>query len=106
MGKISTLSQATTQNTSTTPNNQHVLPLPYPSAVLAFSLHGQAVDATNQWRRCFLSFPRKAPMVRFGGAMAGLPVWGAKKRRVEKKRDGRGSGLRWLPFDDGIQQST
>ncbi len=38
--------------------------------------------------------------------MAGLPVWGAKKRCIEKQRDGRGSELRWPPFDDGIQQST
>jgi hypothetical protein len=107
MGKISTLSLATTQNTTTTHNNQHEPPPPYPSAALALSLHGQAVGATNQWRRCFLSFPQKAPMFGFGGAMAGLPVcWGAKKRRIEKQRDGRGSGLRWPPFDDGIHQST
>ena len=86
MGKISTLSQATTQNTSTTPNNQHVLPLPFPSVVLAFSLHGQAVDATNQWRRCFLSFPRKAPMVRFGGAWL-VCLFGAPKRDASKKRE-------------------
>jgi len=46
-------------------------------------------------------------MVGFGGAMlAGLPVWGAEKRRIEKQRDGRGSGRRWPPFDVGIQQST
>jgi hypothetical protein len=32
-------------------------------------------------------------MVGFGGVMAGLPVWGAEKRRIEKQRDGRGSGL-------------
>ncbi len=37
-------------------------------------------------------------MVGFGGAMAGLPVWGTKKRRIEKQRDGLGSGLRWLPL--------
>ena len=37
--------------------------------------------------------PRKAPMVGFGGVMAGLPVCGAEKRRIEKQRDGRGSGL-------------
>jgi hypothetical protein len=46
------------------------------------------------------------PMVGFGGAMAGLPVWGAEKRRIKKQRDGQGSGHRWPPFDDGIQQST
>jgi len=50
--------------------------------------------------------PHKAQMVGFGGAMAGLPVWGAEKRRIKKQRDGRGSGLRWPPFDDGIQQSA
>jgi hypothetical protein len=108
MGKISTLSRATTQNTTKTHNNQHEPPPPYPSAALALSLHGQAVGATNQWRHCFLSVsvPCKAPMVGFGGVMAGLPVWGAEKRRIKKQRDGRGSGLRWPPFDDGIQQST
>jgi hypothetical protein len=60
MGKISTLLQVTTQNTTTTHNNQHKPPPPYPSAVLALSLHGQVVGATNQWRRCFLSFGRGA----------------------------------------------
>ena len=34
--------------------------------------------------------PRKAPAVGFGGAMAGLPVWGAKKRHI-KKREKHGS---------------
>jgi hypothetical protein len=106
MGKISTLSQATTQNTTTTHNNQHEPPPPNPSAALTLSLHGQAFGTTNQWRRCFLSFPRKALMVGFGGAMAGLPVWGTEKRSIEKQRDGRGLGLRWPPFDDGVQQST
>ena len=95
--------RATTQNTTTTHNNQHELPPPYPTAALALSLHGQAVGATNQWRRCFLLFPRKAPMFGFGGAMAGLPVWGAENRCIEKQRDGRGSGLWWPLFDDGIQ---
>ncbi len=28
--------------------------------------------------------PHKAPVLGFGGATAGLPVWGAKKRRIEK----------------------
>ena len=28
-------------------------------------------------------------MVGFGGAMAGLPVWVAKKRRIKKQRDGQ-----------------
>jgi hypothetical protein len=103
MGKISTLMRATTQNTTTTHNNQHELPSPYPTAALALSLHGQAVGATNQWRHCFLLFPRKAPMFGFGGAMAGLPVWGAENRCIEKQRDGRGSRLWWPLFDDGIQ---
>ena len=31
--------------------------------------------------------PRKAPVVGFGGAMAGLPVWGAKKRHIKKKEN-------------------
>ena len=31
--------------------------------------------------------PRKAPAVGFGGVMAGLPVWVAKKRRIKKQRD-------------------
>ncbi len=34
-------------------------------------------------------------MVGFGGAMTGLPVWGTEKRRIEKQRDGWGSGRRW-----------
>jgi hypothetical protein len=37
--KYSAQQQATTQNTTTTHNNQHELPLPYPSAALALSLH-------------------------------------------------------------------
>jgi hypothetical protein len=51
-------------------------------------------------------------MVRYGGAMAGLPVWGAEKRRIEKIKMGGAldlSGPRLMmeyPFYDGIQQST
>ena len=33
--------------------------------------------------------PRKVPMVGFGGAMAGLPVWVAEKRCIKKHRDGQ-----------------
>ena len=49
--------------------------------------------------------PRKAPVGRFVGAMAGCPVWDAKKRRIEKQRDGQGLGLRWPPIDNDNQQS-
>ena len=28
---------------------------------------------------------RKAPTVGFGGAMTGLPVWGAEKRHIKKR---------------------
>ena len=31
--------------------------------------------------------PCKAPVVGFGGAMACLPIWVAKKRRIKKKRE-------------------
>ena len=31
--------------------------------------------------------PRNAPLVGFGGAMSGLPVWVAKKSRIKKQRD-------------------
>jgi hypothetical protein len=86
MGKISTLLQATTQNTTTTHNNQHEPPPSYPSVALALSLNGQAVGATNQWRRCFLLFPQKAPMFRFGGAMAGF-MFGSPKRDASKNRE-------------------
>jgi len=44
--------------------------------------------------------PRKAPVVGFGGAMAGLPVWVSEKRPIKKQRDGRGLGLRWPLFND------
>ena len=37
--------------------------------------------------------PRKAPVVGFGGAMAGLPVWVAEKRRIKKQRDGQALAL-------------
>jgi hypothetical protein len=50
MGKIEYSTTSTTQNT-TTHNNQHEPPLPYSSAALALSLHGQAIGTTNQWRR-------------------------------------------------------
>ncbi len=53
MGKIEYSTASTTQNT-TTHNNQHEPQLPYPSAALALSLHGQAIDATNQWRHSSL----------------------------------------------------
>ena len=29
--------------------------------------------------------PRKEPTAGFGGAKAGLPVWGAEKRRIKKR---------------------
>ena len=50
--------------------------------------------------------PRKAPVVGFGGAMAGLPVWVAKMRLIEKQRDGRDLGLRWPPINTNNQEST
>ena len=31
---------------------------------------------------------RKAPVVRFGGAIADLPVWGAKKRPIKNREMG------------------
>ena len=45
---------------------------------------------------------RKAPMVGFGGAMAGLPVWGTKKRHIKKKRETWCVGHKWLPFSGNI----
>ena len=53
---------------------------------LALSLNGQAVGATNQWRRCILLFPQKAPMFRFGSAMAGF-LFGSPKRDASKNRE-------------------
>jgi len=32
-------------------------------------------------------------MVRFGGAMAGLPVWGSEKRRIKNREMGRALDL-------------
>ena len=103
---LSVTSLAKTQNTTTTHNNQHEPPPPYPSAALALSLHGQAIGTTNQWRRRFLSVPRKAGGVGFALDAVGSFVWGAETQPIEKQREGRGSGLWWPPFDDGKQQST
>jgi len=50
--------------------------------------------------------PRKGPVVGFGGAMAGLPVWGAGKRLIKKQRYGLGLVLRWPLMDNDNQQST
>ena len=41
--------------------------------------------------------PPKAPAVRVVGLMAGLLVWGAKKRHI-KKRETWCIGLRWPPL--------
>ncbi len=49
---------------------------------------------------------RKAPMVGLGGAMAGLPVLGAEKRRIVKQRYGQVLGFRWPPINANNQQST
>ena len=35
---------------------------------------------------------RKAPVVGFGSAMDGLPVWVSENRPIKKQRDGRGLG--------------
>ena len=32
--------------------------------------------------------PHKAPVAGFGGAMAGSPIWGAKKRHIKKEKHG------------------
>ena len=32
--------------------------------------------------------PGKAPLIGFGGAMAGLTVWGTKKRHIKKENHG------------------
>jgi hypothetical protein len=53
MGKIEYSTTSTTQNT-TTHNKQHEPPPPYSSVALALSLHGQAIGATNLWRRISL----------------------------------------------------
>ena len=37
--------------------------------------------------------PRKAPAVGFGGAMTGLPIWGAKKRHIKKREKHGASAL-------------
>ena len=37
--------------------------------------------------------PCKVLVVGFGGALAGLPVWVAKKRRIKKQRDGQALAL-------------
>ena len=37
--------------------------------------------------------PCKVPVVEFGGAMASLPVWVAKKKRIKKQRDGQALAL-------------
>ena len=37
--------------------------------------------------------PRKAPAVRFGGAMTGLPVWGEEKRNIKKRQKHVASAL-------------
>ena len=55
---------------------------------------------------CIPMVLRKAPMVGFGSAMAGLPVWGANKRRIVKQRYGQGLGFRWPPINANNQQST
>ncbi len=43
--------------------------------------------------------PRKAPAAGLGSAMAGLPVWGARKRRIKNREMGWAlslGGHRWI----------
>jgi len=88
MGKISTLSRATTLNTTTTHNNQHEPPPPYPSVALALSLHGQAGGATNQWCHCFIG-PMQGAHRPWSGLAARWLVclFGAPKRDALKNRE-------------------
>ena len=37
--------------------------------------------------------PRRMPAVGFGGAMTGLPVWGAEKRHIKKREKHGASAL-------------
>ena len=86
MGKISTLSQATTQNTTTTHNNQHEPPLPYPSAALALSLHDNIRHGPKYWCPCSLwAHTRLAASVVLSPLL--VPSFGALKRNPSTNRE-------------------
>jgi hypothetical protein len=86
MGKISTLLQATTQNTTTIHNNQHEPPPPYPSAALALSLHDNIRHGPKSWRRCSLwAHTRLAAAVALLPLM--VPLFGAPKCNPSKNRE-------------------
>ncbi len=86
MGKISTLSRATTQNTTTTHNDQHEPPPPCPSAALALSLHDNIRNGPKSWRRCSLwAHTRLAASVALSLLL--VPSFGAPKRNPLKNRE-------------------
>jgi hypothetical protein len=86
MGKISTLSRATTQNTTTTHNNQHEPPPPYPSAALALSLHDNTRHGPKSWHRCSLwAHTRLAASVALSPLL--VPSFRVPKRNPLKNRE-------------------
>jgi hypothetical protein len=86
IGIISTLSRATTQNTTTTHNYQHELPPPYPSAALALSLHNNIRHGPKSWRRYSLwAHTRLAASVALSLLL--VTSFGAPKRNPSKNRE-------------------
>ena len=76
-----------------THNNQHDPPLPYPSATLALSLHGNIHHGPKSWSRCSLwAHTRLLASVR--SRHCWVLVWGAKTQPLEKQREGWGLGLK------------
>ncbi len=83
--QYSALPWVITQNTTTTHNNQHELPLPYPPAALALSFHGNFSHAPKSWRCCSL-WVRQWQCV--GCALTLFcPLFGAPKHNPSKNRE-------------------
>jgi hypothetical protein len=84
--KYSALLQATSQNTTTTHNNQHEPPLPYPSAALALSLHGNILHGPKSLCRCSLWVRQWRDAL---GALLPLfyPLFGVPKCKPSKNRE-------------------
>jgi hypothetical protein len=91
MGKVSVLYRKPQPNTSTH-NNQHELPPPYPPAALP-----SLSQWVEQWQHQIIAPPLpdticRPRAIRLALAVVGLLAWGGEMRGIKKEREG---GLPW-----------
>ena len=85
----------TTQQHNKHNNNQKSHQDSLPSAVLPYFVMGRSAAPPNHGSVA-PKYPRKASGTGFVLGLVGAPVWGVEQTPIEKQRDERGVGLRWL----------